>query len=97
MPCQTVNVEPASNESTASVSINSVTSPSPQTIKVSYTVQNNITSGDGRTLSPTVVTTVNGSFAGEEAVTVSAGLSVSGEFEITQVPGGNAEVCVEIE
>lgn len=95
MPCQTVNVEePTPDVSSISINIDSVTSPSPNTVSVDYTVSNVVTSGSGETLSPTIETTVGGSQVDTTGVSVGSGGSESVSLQIDNVSGGSSEVCV---
>jgi len=87
--------EPEPNTSAIVVNIDSITSPSPNTIVVDYTVSNNVTSGSGETLSPTIGVAVDGSSVDSRSVTVSAGGSQPESVEINNVSSGPSQVCVE--
>lgn len=96
MPCQTVNVQSAPDESTASASIDSLSSPRPNEIVVDYTVSNTITSGNGETLSVPVSVTVDGAPLPTQSVTVAPGGSQSDSVTATDAPAGQVTVCVEV-
>ena len=69
----------------------------PGEITVNYTVLNQITSGDGQTLTASVDISLDGEVIETDYIgEVAPGQTPSGTYVITDVPAGDREVCVEV-
>lgn len=97
MPCRNVTVEAPPDESSLSVSINSINSPDFNTIEVQYTVTNTVTSGSGESVLRLVRTSVNGEVVDETMTSTSPGDTTTNSLIINDAPAGSNEVCVELD
>lgn len=98
MPCKNVNVEePTPDTSTTNLNLGSFASPSPNEVVVNYGVSNNVTSGNGESLSPTVVVSIDGTLVNDKTYNLSPGQSVSENLTITDVNAGSRQICVEVQ
>lgn len=69
----------------------------PNEITVNYTVQNQITSGDGQSLTATVDIELDGSKVEEDYLgQIAPGETPSGTVALTGVDSGDHEVCVSV-
>ena len=95
--CGVVTVpEPTPDESRAVEDIQSITSPTDDTIVVNWEVDNVIESGDGQRLEPRVLVLLDGSTVDSTTLTLSPGQTGFRTTRIEDVGGGEHEVCVEL-
>jgi len=98
MPCSTIQVQDEPDESTLIIGDVSTTSPTPGVVVVEYLAINQITSGDGETITRDVVLTVDGSEVNRQSETVSPSQDTTQSVELTGLtPGSTVEVCVTVE
>jgi hypothetical protein len=95
--CGTVTVqESPPDRSELSISLDSLDSPGPNVVDVSYTITNNITSGNGERLTGDYRVTVDGTEVASGSETVNAGSSVSGTAPLQSIESGQRNVCIEL-
>lgn len=95
--CGTVTVEESTpDRSELSINLDALNSPEPNTIVADYTVSNNVTSGNGETLTADFRLTVDGSEVASESHPVGANSTRKGSFNVSGVSPGDHEVCLEL-
>lgn len=82
------------NESSISVDFQSADSPSERTVFVRYDVTNEVVSGDGQTLTPTIETTIDGTVVDTYNQPIEPGQTVPVVRQVDGVAEGDREVCV---
>lgn len=98
MPCSTIQVQDEPDNSTIIIGDVSTTSPEAGVVVVEYLAVNQITSGDGETITRDIVTTVDGGEVDRRSETISPSQDTTQSIELTGLtPGGTVEICVSVE
>lgn len=97
MPCKTVTVEEAVND-TSDLYVRSInlSSNNPNEITVDITTKNEIIEGDGEHLSGTVHIELDGSEVETYTVDLSPGATSSKTIQLNDVASGEREVCATV-
>lgn len=83
------------NQSSISAVFQSARSPSKGRVFVRYNVTNNIVSGDGQTLTPTIETSIDGNVVDTYNQPTEPGQTIRVVRQVDGVPVGDREVCVK--
>lgn len=96
MPCETVTV-PEKDESEVVIQNVAFNPTDPRTVNATIEVKNDIISGDGVSISPTLEITADGDeVVNEELSSIDPGLEQTFEVELTNLPTGSVEMCANL-
>lgn len=96
--CQTVSVEGVPDTSEVNVTVDNLQAdtPNPGDVTATVTASNNITSGNGETITGNALIVVDGSQEDRLELNLAPGESVTADVEIPGVGGGDHEICIEV-
>jgi len=98
MRCSTVQVQDVPDSSSINVGDIATSSPGAGVVVVDYMVINQISSGDGQTITRDVVVTADGTEVDRRSVTLSPSQNTTRSIEVSSLtPGNSVEICVTVQ